>query len=100
MATLAEAMAGIQDGSRILLAGFGAGTPELLMRGLIEQGVVPVRDLLYTPVCCNRRLIMSLLCSVAAPVCASALGIWAGRRKITGARSEASLTENRIPSSL
>ena len=38
VATLAEAMAGIQDGSRILLAGFGAGTPELLMRGLIEQG--------------------------------------------------------------
>ena len=38
----AEAMAGIADGSTILLAGFGAGTPEHLVAGLIEQGA---RDL-------------------------------------------------------
>ncbi len=33
-----EAMAGIQDGATILLAGFKAGTPERLVKGLIEQG--------------------------------------------------------------
>jgi len=35
---LAEAMAGIQDGATILLAGFKAGMPETLVAGLIQQG--------------------------------------------------------------
>ena len=39
---LAEAMAGIQDGATVLVAGFGPGTPIALMRGLAEQGA---RDL-------------------------------------------------------
>ena len=34
----AEAVAGIADGATVLLAGFGAGTPEHLVAGLIEQG--------------------------------------------------------------
>lgn len=36
--SLAEAMAGIQDGSTVLLAGFGPGMPEHLVQGLIDQG--------------------------------------------------------------
>jgi 3-oxoadipate CoA-transferase alpha subunit len=40
--TLSAAMAGIKDGSTILLAGFKAGMPEALVAGLIEQGA---RDL-------------------------------------------------------
>ena len=41
--TMAEAMAGIADGSTILLGGFGAvGQPNALLDGLIEQGA---RDL-------------------------------------------------------
>ncbi len=37
--TMAEAMAGIKDGSIILLGGFGhVGTPNALIDGLIEQG--------------------------------------------------------------
>ena len=40
--TLAGAMAGIQDGATVLIAGFGSGTPAALMKGLIEQGA---RDL-------------------------------------------------------
>jgi 3-oxoadipate CoA-transferase, alpha subunit len=40
--TLAQAMAGIQDGATVLAAGFGPGTPVTLMRGLAEQGA---RDL-------------------------------------------------------
>jgi 3-oxoadipate CoA-transferase, alpha subunit len=39
---LADAMAGIADGSTILLAGFKAGMPETLVAGLIRQGA---RDL-------------------------------------------------------
>jgi len=35
---LAAAMAGIQDGATILLAGFKAGMPETLVAGLIQQG--------------------------------------------------------------
>ena len=42
VASMAEAMAGIKDGSTVLLAGFAAGTPEQLAYGLIEQGA---RDL-------------------------------------------------------
>jgi 3-oxoadipate CoA-transferase alpha subunit len=38
VASLAEAMAGIADGATVMLAGFGPGTPEMLVRGLIEQG--------------------------------------------------------------
>ena len=40
--TIAEAMAGIQDGATVLAAGFGPGTPSTLMKGLAEQGA---RDL-------------------------------------------------------
>jgi len=37
--TMAEAMAGIKDGSTVLLGGFGAvGQPNALIEGLIEQG--------------------------------------------------------------
>lgn len=36
--SLSDAMAGIKDGSTVMLAGFGPGTPEPLVRGLIEQG--------------------------------------------------------------
>lgn len=40
--SLAEAMAGIQDGATVLIAGFGPGMPLVLMKGLMEQGA---RDL-------------------------------------------------------
>jgi 3-oxoadipate CoA-transferase alpha subunit len=40
--SLAEAMAGIQDGATVMAAGFGPGTPTTLMAGLAEQGA---RDL-------------------------------------------------------
>ncbi len=40
--SLADAMAGIQDGATVLVAGFGPGTPELLMQGLANSGA---RDL-------------------------------------------------------
>lgn len=41
--TIADAMVGIQDGSTVLIAGFGAvGQPNALIEGLIEQGA---RDL-------------------------------------------------------
>jgi 3-oxoadipate CoA-transferase alpha subunit len=37
--TMAEAMAGIRDGSTVLIGGFGAvGQPDALIEGLIEQG--------------------------------------------------------------
>jgi 3-oxoadipate CoA-transferase, alpha subunit len=36
--SLADAMAGIKDGSTVMLAGFGPGLPEELVKGLIEQG--------------------------------------------------------------
>ena len=39
---LVQAMAGIQDGATVLVAGFGPGTPAALMKGLAEQGA---RDL-------------------------------------------------------
>ncbi|HKM62786.1 MAG TPA: 3-oxoacid CoA-transferase subunit A [Acidisphaera sp.] len=43
VATMAEAMAGIRDGSTVLIGGFGAvGQPNQLIDGLIEQGA---RDL-------------------------------------------------------
>ncbi len=42
VASMTEAMAGIKDGSTVLLAGFQAGMPEALVYGLIEQGA---RDL-------------------------------------------------------
>ena len=40
--TLADAMAGIQDGATVMAAGFGPGTPATLMQGLAQQGA---RDL-------------------------------------------------------
>ena len=40
--TLADALAGIKDGSTVLLGGFGSGIPEALLQGLIEH---PARDL-------------------------------------------------------
>src|SRR3984885_12960652 len=42
VATIAQAMAGIQDGATVLAAGFGPGTPATLMKGLAGQGA---RDL-------------------------------------------------------
>jgi 3-oxoadipate CoA-transferase alpha subunit len=41
--SLADAMAGIQDGATVLVAGFGPGMPTALMKGLIAQGA---RDLI------------------------------------------------------
>jgi 3-oxoadipate CoA-transferase alpha subunit len=39
VASMAEAMAGISDGSTVLMAGFGeVGAPQALLDGLIEQG--------------------------------------------------------------
>ncbi len=47
VASVADALAGVEDGSTVLLAGFGdVGTPLALLEGLIEQGA---RDL--TVVC-------------------------------------------------
>jgi 3-oxoadipate CoA-transferase alpha subunit len=40
--TIADAVAGIQDGATVLIAGFGPGTPASLMKGLAETGA---RDL-------------------------------------------------------
>jgi len=40
--SVAEALAGIEDGSTVMVAGFGVGTPLALIEGLIEQGA---RDL-------------------------------------------------------
>lgn len=45
--SVAEALAGIRDGSTVMVAGFGAGTPTALIEGLIEQGA---RDLVLV---CN-----------------------------------------------
>ena len=42
VSSLAGAMAGIQDGATVLIAGFGPGMPLALLHGLIEQGA---RDL-------------------------------------------------------
>ena len=40
--SVADALAGIKDGSAVMIAGFAAGTPLALIEGLIEQGA---RDL-------------------------------------------------------
>ncbi|MEO9189665.1 MAG: 3-oxoacid CoA-transferase subunit A [Acetobacteraceae bacterium] len=40
--SVADALAGIKDGSTVMVAGFGVGTPLALIEGLIEQGA---RDL-------------------------------------------------------
>jgi len=70
-----EALEGIADGSVILLAGFGAGTPEYLVAGLIEQGAKdltlvvnaggrddgPIADLLAT------GRVKKLICSFVRP---------------------------------
>ncbi|MBN8904275.1 MAG: 3-oxoadipate CoA-transferase [Rhodospirillales bacterium 69-11] len=40
--SLTAAMAGIEDGATVLVAGFGAGIPDTLLRGLLAQGA---RDL-------------------------------------------------------
>ncbi|MEO8715474.1 MAG: 3-oxoacid CoA-transferase subunit A, partial [Acetobacteraceae bacterium] len=45
--SVAEALAGIKDGSTVMVAGFGVGTPLALIEGLIEQGA---RDLVLV---CN-----------------------------------------------
>jgi 3-oxoadipate CoA-transferase, alpha subunit len=42
VSSLAEAMAGIADGATVLIAGFGPGTPEALMKGLAARSA---RDL-------------------------------------------------------
>lgn len=73
--SLADAMAGIQDGATVLVAGFGPGTPELLMRGLVQQRARdltlvmnaggrddgPVAELLATGV------VKKLICSFVRP---------------------------------
>ena len=83
----AEAMAGIADGSTILLAGFGPGTPEYLVEGLIEQGAKeltlvvnaggrddgPIADLLAT------ERVRKLICSFVRPASVAARLFQAGK---------------------
>jgi len=85
--TLADAMAGIQDGSIVLLAGFGAGTPETLVRGLIDQGARnltlvcnaggredgPIADILAT------ERVSKLICSFVRPGSVAAVLYTAGK---------------------
>ena len=90
VSTRAEAMAGIADGSIVLLAGFGAGTPEHLVEGLIEQGAKdltlvvnaggrddgPVADLLAT------ERIRKLICSFVRPASVAARLYQAGKLEL------------------
>jgi len=85
--TLADAMAGIKDGATILLAGFGAGTPEKLVQGLIEQGARdltlvanaggrddgPIADLLAT------ERVRKMICSFVRPASVAARLFQAGK---------------------
>jgi len=80
VASLDDAMAGIPDGATVLLAGFGAGTPEALVQGLIAQGardltlVVnaggredgPIADILAT------KRVRKLICSFVRPASVAA----------------------------
>jgi 3-oxoadipate CoA-transferase alpha subunit len=84
--TMADAMAGIKDGSAILLAGFKAGMPEALVAGLIEQGAKdltiimnagggdegPTADLLST------GRVRKLVCSFVRPASVAARQFQAG----------------------
>jgi 3-oxoadipate CoA-transferase alpha subunit len=81
------ALAGIADGSTVLLAGFGAGTPESLVAGLIEQGAKdlhlvcnaggrddgPIADLLAT------ERVRKLTCSFVRPASVAARLFTAGK---------------------
>lgn len=83
-------MAGIADGSVILLAGFGAGTPEHLVAGLIEQGAKdltlvcnaggrddgPIADLLAT------ERVNKLVCSFVRPASVAARLYQAGKLEL------------------
>jgi 3-oxoadipate CoA-transferase, alpha subunit len=88
--TLADAMAGIQDGSTVLLAGFGAGTPEILVKGLIGQGARnltlvcnaggredgPIADILAT------GRVSRLICSFVRPGSVAAVLYTAGKLEL------------------
>jgi 3-oxoadipate CoA-transferase, alpha subunit len=88
--TLTDAMAGIQDGATVLLAGFGAGTPETLVRGLIGQGARdltlvcnaggredgPIADILAT------ERVSKLICSFVRPGSVAAVLYTAGRLEL------------------
>lgn len=88
--TLADAMAGIKDGSTILLAGFKAGMPEVLVGGLIAQGAKeltvvmnagggddgPAADLLST------GHVRRLVCSFVRPASVAARLFQAGRLEL------------------
>lgn len=88
--TRAEALADIEDGSTILLAGFGVGTPEHLLEGLIEHGardltlVVnaggrddgPIAELLAT------ERVRKIICSFVRPASVAARLFQAGRLEL------------------
>ena len=90
VATTAEAVAGVADGSTVLLAGFGAGTPEHLVAGLIEQGARdltlvcnaggrddgPIADLLAT------ERVRKLICSFVRPASVAARLFTAGKLEL------------------
>ena len=90
VATINEAVAGIADGSTVLLAGFGAGTPEHLVAGLIEQGARdlilvcnaggrddgPIADLLAT------ERVSKLICSFVRPASVAARLFTAGKLEL------------------
>ncbi len=85
-----EAMAGIPDGATILLAGFGAGTPEHLLKGLIAQGAKdltlvvnaggrddgPIAELLAT------ERIRKIVCSFVRPASVAARLFTAGKLEL------------------
>ena len=90
VSTRTEALAGIADGSIVLLAGFGAGTPEYLLAGLIEQGARdltlvcnaggrddgPIADLLAT------GRVIKLMCSFVRPASLAARLYTAGKLEL------------------
>jgi 3-oxoadipate CoA-transferase, alpha subunit len=91
VASVAEALAGMQDGATVLLGGFGdVGTPLALLEGLIEQGA---RDL---TVVCNAggrdgsplvRLlalgrVRKMICSFIRPASEAARLFTAGRLEL------------------
>ena len=88
--SLADAMAGIEDGATILLAGFKAGTPERLVKGLIEQGAKnltlvcnagggdegPIADLL------SSERVQKIVCSFVRPASVAARLYAAGKLEL------------------
>jgi 3-oxoadipate CoA-transferase alpha subunit len=80
VSTMADAMAGIQDGATVLVAGFLAGMPQALIRGLMDHGA---RDL--TIVCnagggdegptadlLSSQLVRKMICSFVRPASVAA----------------------------